>query len=157
MLGANLIHLPRQRFRDDEPAGRFKNGIDVDADHLFRDCLVLFAILLRLADRLQRLTAQNCKIAHGCRLWMKGRAPQAGRRRLGDGANATRVRTQLYSGVIVPADGTRAATLEKRRLRYVAAFVGQLSDKPLLASIFSCGVSKRIAQWRIGKLPADAI
>jgi hypothetical protein len=49
----------------------------------------------------------------------------------------------------VPADGTRAATLEKRRLRYVAAFVGQLSDKPLLASICSCGVSKRIAQWRI--------
>jgi hypothetical protein len=35
----------------------------------------------------------------------------------------------------VPADGTRAAALEKRRLRYVAAFVGQLSDKPLLASI----------------------
>jgi hypothetical protein len=33
----------------------------------------------------------------------------------------------------VPADGTRAATVEKRRLRYVAAFVGQLSDKPLLA------------------------
>ena len=35
----------------------------------------------------------------------------------------------------MPADGTRAAALEKRRLRYVAAFVGQLSDKPLLASI----------------------
>ncbi len=31
----------------------------------------------------------------------------------------------------MPADDTRAATLEKRRLRYVAAFVGQLSDKPL--------------------------
>jgi len=39
----------------------------------------------------------------------------------------------------VPADGTRAATLEKRRLRYVAAFVGQLSDKPLLASIIHVG------------------
>ena len=39
----------------------------------------------------------------------------------------------------MPADGTRAATLEKRRLRYVAAFVGQLSDKPLLASIIHVG------------------
>jgi hypothetical protein len=100
---------------------------------------------------------QNCKIVHGCRLSMKGRAPQAGGRRLGDGANATRIRTQLYSGVVVPADGTRAATMEKRRLRYVAAFVGQLSDKPLLASICSCGVSKRTAQWRIEKLRAGAI
>jgi hypothetical protein len=48
----------------------------------------------------------------------------------------------------VPADGTRAAALEKRRLRYVAAFVGQLSDKPLLASTFLCGGSERIAQWQ---------
>jgi len=92
---------------------------------------------------------------------MKGRAPQAGRGRLGDGAHSTRIRTQLhlilFGAVIVPADGTRAATVEKRRLRYVAAFVGQLSDKPLLASIHSCGVSKRIAQWRIEKLRADPI
>ena len=29
----------------------------------------------------------------------------------------------------------------ERGLRYVAAFVGQLSDKPLLASIWLCGVS----------------
>jgi len=57
----------------------------------------------------------------------------------------------------VPADGTRAATLEKRRLRYVAAFVGQLSDKPLLASIWLRGVSERKAQWRIEKLCADPI
>jgi hypothetical protein len=57
----------------------------------------------------------------------------------------------------VPADGTRAATREKRRVRYVAAFVGQLSDKPVLASIYACGVSKRIAQWRIEKLLADPI
>ncbi len=39
----------------------------------------------------------------------------------------------------MPADGTRAATVEKRRLRYVAAFVGQLSDKPLLASMYYVG------------------
>jgi hypothetical protein len=63
----------------------------------------------------------------------------------------------LFGAVIVPADGTRAATLEKRRVRYVAAFVGQLSDKPLLASIHLSGVSKRIAQWRIEKLRADPI
>jgi hypothetical protein len=36
--------------------------------------------------------------------------------------------------VIVLADGTRAAIVGDRRLRYVADFV-QLSDKPLLASI----------------------
>jgi hypothetical protein len=36
--------------------------------------------------------------------------------------------------VIVPADGTRAAIVEDRRLRYFADFV-QLSGKPLLASI----------------------
>jgi hypothetical protein len=53
----------------------------------------------------------------------------------------------------VPADGTRAATVEKRRLRYVAAFVGQLSDK--LASVLLCGVSERKAQWQIEKLRAD--
>jgi hypothetical protein len=90
---------------------------------------------------------------------MKGRAPQAGCGHLGDGANANPAferNTLLYS-VIVPADDTRAATLEKRRLRYVAAFVGQLSDKPLLASIYSRGVLKRIAQWRIEKLRADPI
>jgi len=79
----------------------------------------------------------------------------------GAGPHGTHSRTQLhlilFGAVIVPADGTRAATLEKRRLRYVAAFVGQLSDKPLLASICSCGVSKRIAQWRIEKLRADPI
>jgi hypothetical protein len=57
----------------------------------------------------------------------------------------------------VPADGTRAATVKKRRLRYVAAFVGQLSDKTLLASISLRGVSERIAQWRIEKLRADLI
>jgi hypothetical protein len=148
---------PLQRFHDDEPAGRFKNGIDVGADHLSGDCLVLFAILLRLGDRLQRRTVQNCKIVHGCRLSTKGRAPQAGCGRLGDGANATpHSNATLYSCVIV-SDGTRAATLEKRRLRYVAAFVGQLLDKPLLASIYSCGVSKRIAQWQIEKLRADPI
>jgi hypothetical protein len=44
------------------------------------------------------------------------------------GAYGTRIQTQLYL-IIVPADGTGAATVEKRRLRYVAAFIGQLSDK----------------------------
>jgi hypothetical protein len=63
----------------------------------------------------------------------------------------------LFGVVIVPADGTRAATVKKRRLRYVAAFVGQLSDKTLLASISLRGVSERIAQWRIEKLRADLI
>src|SRR4029434_1553985 len=41
------------------------------------------------------------------------------------GSGCTHSRTQLhlmlFGAVIVPADGTRAATLETRRLRYVAA------------------------------------
>jgi len=81
----------------------------------------------------------------------RGHAPDAGCLRHPH-PNAT-----LFGVVIVPADGTRAATVKKRRLRYVAAFVGQLSDKPLLASIHLCGVSKRIAQWRIENLRADPI
>jgi hypothetical protein len=59
--------------------------------------------------------------------------------------------------VIVPADGTRTATVGERRLRYFAAFVGQLSDKPLLASIWLCGGVGRKEQWRIEKLRADLI
>jgi len=41
----------------------------------------------------------------------------------------------------VPAEGTRAAFCRKRRLRYVAVFFAQLSDKPLLARIWLGGVS----------------
>ena len=87
-----------------------------------------------------------------------GRAPRSGGHAPDAGClrhphpNAT-----LFGVVIVPADGTRAATVKKRRLRYVAAFVGQLSDKTLLASILLTGVSERIAQWRIEKLRADPI
>ena len=43
---------------------------------------------------------------------------------------------------IVPADGTSAAKLRKRRLRYVAVF-GQLSDKPMLVCIYLHEVSDR--------------
>jgi hypothetical protein len=42
--------------------------------------------------------------------------------------------------VIVPADGTRAATVCNGDFGTSPIF-GQLSDKPLLASIGSCGVS----------------
>ena len=60
----------------------------------------------------------------------------------------------------MPADGTSAATARKRRVRYVCVF-WQLSDKPLLARIWSHGVRgakrngwskiKRWApSWRIG-------
>jgi len=66
---------------------------------------------------------------------------------------AARVRTRTGCGVprasasernsicsvFVPADGTRAATAGKRRLRYVCVF-WQLSDKPVLARIRSHGV-----------------
>ena len=39
VLGASLLYPPRQRFHDDEPAGRFKRGIGVRADHLLRGYL----------------------------------------------------------------------------------------------------------------------
>ena len=42
--------------------------------------------------------------------------------------------------VIVPADGTRAATIRNGDFGTSPIF-GQLSDKPLLASIWLCGVS----------------
>jgi hypothetical protein len=43
---------------------------------------------------------------------------------------------------IVPADGTSAAKLRKRRLRYVAVS-GQLSDKPMLVCVYLHEVSDR--------------
>jgi hypothetical protein len=48
-------------------------------------------------------------------------------------------RDSIWS-VIAPADGTRAATVWKRRLRYVCVF-GLPSDKPLLACSYLFGIS----------------
>ncbi len=58
--------------------------------------------------------------------------------------------------VIVPTDGTRAATVWNGDFGTSPIF-GQRSDKPLLASIRLRGVSERKAQWWIEKLRADLI
>jgi hypothetical protein len=70
-----------------------------------------------------------------------GRAPHSARTRTGCGVLTapTSERNSIWS-VIVPADGTRAATVKKRRLRVRLRFCWQLSDKPLLACIWSQGV-----------------
>ena len=59
----------------------------------------------------------------------------------GAGAYGTRIRMQLYLECYCACRRHQGCHCMKRRLRYVAAFVGQLSDKPLLASIWLCGVS----------------
>jgi len=53
--------------------------------------------------------------------------------------------------VYLPADDNRAAHVETRDFGTSPIFV-QLSDKPLLASAWLCGVSEPEAQWRIEKL-----
>ena len=78
-----------------------------------------------------------------------GRAPRcADTHRMGVLTALASERSSI-SSVIVPADGTRAATVKK--LRYVCVFFGQLSDKPLLACIWSHGVRtpKRNGWWKI--------
>ena len=59
----------------------------------------------------------------------------------GAGAYGTRIRMQTLFGVLLPADGTRTATVGNGDFGTSPFFVGQLSDKPLLASICLCGVS----------------
>jgi hypothetical protein len=78
---------------------------------------------------------------HGLRLSMRGRTPQAARGRRGAGAYGTRIRMQLYLECYCACRRYQDCHCGERRLRYVAAFVGQLSDKPLLACIWLCGVS----------------
>ncbi len=60
-------------------------------------------------------------------------AQRAGTHRM-PGAYGTRIRTQLYLECYRACRRHQAATVGKRRLRYVRVF-WQLSDKPLLACI----------------------
>ena len=71
----------------------------------------------------------------------ESRATSSARTSKGAGAYGTRIRCNSTWRVIVPADGTRTATVGNGDFGTFAVFVGQLSDKPLLASIRSCGVS----------------
>jgi len=50
-------------------------------------------------------------------------------------ADADRIRTQMSILVIVPADGTTAATAGNGNFGTLP-FFGQLTDKPLLACVF---------------------
>src|SRR2546421_166225 len=77
----------------------------------------------------------------GTRAAQRGHAPNAGV------LTALASERSSISSVIVPADGTRAATADFG----TSAFFGQLSDKPLLACIWSHGVRtpKRNGWWKI--------
>jgi len=63
---------------------------------------------------------------------MRGRAPRTARERYATGGASPTVRISILE-CYVPADGTSAATLKERRLRYVPLYMGQLPDKLLLA------------------------
>jgi hypothetical protein len=54
---------------------------------------------------------------------------------------------------VMPADGNRAASVGTGDLGTSPIFV-QLSDKPLLASVWLFGVGEPKAQWRVQKLRA---
>jgi hypothetical protein len=98
-----------------------------------------------------------CRNLNGLRLSMRARAPQAARGRRGGGCLwHTHPNANSIWSVILPADGTRTATVGNGDFGTSPLF-GQLSDKPLLASIWLRGVSERKAQWRIEKLLADLI
>ena len=56
--------------------------------------------------------------------------------------------------MIVPADGTRAANVETGDFDTSPIFV-QLSDKPLLASVWLLRVLERKVQWRIEKFMSN--
>jgi TCP-1/cpn60 chaperonin family len=59
VLGTNLIYPGRQRFHDDDPAGKLKSGIVVGSGPLFFDGPDLFANFIRPRDPVQRLVQQR--------------------------------------------------------------------------------------------------
>jgi len=68
----------------------------------------------------------------------EGRAPHAVRAATDAGADGTRAERNSIWSVIVPADGTCAATWRRRKKGDfgTSPIYGQLSDKPLLAFVY---------------------
>ena len=64
------------------------------------------------------------------------------------GAYGTRADRSSICSVIVPADGTRAATAGKRRLRYVCVFWAALGQAAACLYLITWG-SGRKAQWLV--------
>ena len=81
-----------------------------------------------------------------------GRAPHSARTRTGCGVLTapTSERNSIWS-VIVPADGTRAATVKKRRLRYVCVFLGNSRTSRCLpvSGHMGCGAQSAMAGQKI--------
>ncbi len=83
---------------------------------------------------------------------------------------AARVRTRTGCGVprasasernsicsvIVPADGTRAATAGKRRLRYVCVFWAALGQAAACLYLMKWGLGRK-AQWPVEELNAEHV
>jgi hypothetical protein len=86
-----------------------KSGRIWKPDRYFESCS-LWAPIFR--DPCDQVALLNALKENGLRLSMRGRAPQAARRRRGAGAYGTRASefNSIWS-VIVPADGTRTATV----------------------------------------------
>ena len=64
-------------------------------------------------------------------------------------------RNSIWS-VIVPADGTRAATAGKRRLRYVCVFWAALGQAAACLYLMKWGLGRK-AQWLAEKLNAERL
>ena len=64
-------------------------------------------------------------------------------------------RNSIWS-VIVPADGTRAATAGKRRLRYVCVFWTALGQAAACLYLMKWGLGRK-AQWLAEKLNAERL
>ena len=64
-------------------------------------------------------------------------------------------RNSIWS-VIVPADGTRAATAGKRRLRYVCVFWAALGQAAACLYLTKWGLGRK-AQWLAKKLNAERL
>jgi hypothetical protein len=68
--------------------------------------------------------------------------------------HGTRAKRSVILSVIVPADGTSAATCMKRRLRYVADFWAALGQTAACLWLTMWGVGRK-AQWQIEELSVE--
>src|SRR2546425_439467 len=73
-----------------------------------------------------------------------GRAPRSARARTGCGVlTAPASERNSFWSVIVPADGTRAATAGKRRLRYVCVFWAALGQAEAYPYLITWGAERK--------------
>jgi hypothetical protein len=110
VLGANLIYPRRQRFHDDDPAGKFENGVVVGLLSLFFARPDLFVNVFRLGHSVQRRVLQRRWYLHDLRLFrLVGRTGG-----LEDAVESGRLmggRPDMALLMLCLPDGTRAANV----------------------------------------------